>query len=90
MQRTVYFDPSLSMSSLGLALRTFVPGPNGLPFGGVGEGRTDADSVGTDGDRLAIAQAATLLGIHKNTVHNRVKKVLAELRWSRPNAPQHS
>jgi hypothetical protein len=30
MQRTVYFDPSLSISSLGLALRAFAPAPNGL------------------------------------------------------------
>ena len=41
--------------------------------GGVGEGRTHAHSVGRAGDRLTIAEAATLLGIHKNTVRNRIK-----------------
>jgi excisionase family DNA binding protein len=39
----------------------------------VGEGRTDAHSVGRGGDRLTIAEAATLLGVHKNTVRNRIK-----------------
>jgi excisionase family DNA binding protein len=41
---------------------------------GVGEDRTDAHSVGRGRDRLTIAEAATLLGIHKNTVRNRIKK----------------
>src|SRR5215204_5463979 len=41
--------------------------------GGVGEGRTHAHSVGRAGDRLTIAEAATLLGVHKNTVRNRIK-----------------
>ena len=40
---------------------------------GVGEDRTDAHSVGRGGDRLTIADAATLLGVHKNTVRNRIK-----------------
>jgi excisionase family DNA binding protein len=40
---------------------------------GVGEDRTDAHSVGGGGDRLTIAEAATLLGVHKNTVRNRIK-----------------
>jgi excisionase family DNA binding protein len=40
----------------------------------VGEDRTDAHSVGRGSDRLTIAQAATLLGVHKNTVRNRIKK----------------
>jgi excisionase family DNA binding protein len=40
----------------------------------VGEGRTDAHNVGRGGDRLTIAEAATLLGVHKNTVRNRIKK----------------
>jgi excisionase family DNA binding protein len=40
---------------------------------GVGENRTDAHSVGRGGDRLTIAEAATLLGVHKNTVRNRIK-----------------
>jgi excisionase family DNA binding protein len=39
----------------------------------VGEDRTDAHSVGKGGDRLTIAEAATLLGVHKNTVRNRIK-----------------
>jgi excisionase family DNA binding protein len=39
----------------------------------VGEDRTDAHSVGRGGDRLTIAEAATLLGVHKNTVRNRIK-----------------
>jgi excisionase family DNA binding protein len=39
----------------------------------VGEGRTDAHSVGRGRDRLTIAEAATLLGVHKNTVRNRIK-----------------
>jgi excisionase family DNA binding protein len=39
----------------------------------VEEGRTDAHSVGRGGDRLTIAEAATLLGVHKNTVRNRIK-----------------
>jgi excisionase family DNA binding protein len=40
---------------------------------GVGEDRTHAHSVGRDRDRLTIAEAATLLGVHKNTVRNRIK-----------------
>jgi excisionase family DNA binding protein len=41
--------------------------------GGVGRDRTHAHSVGRVGDRLTIAEAATLLGVHKNTVRNRIK-----------------
>src|SRR5215210_4734772 len=40
---------------------------------GVGEDRTDAHSVGRGRDRLTIAEVATLLGVHKNTVRNRIK-----------------
>jgi excisionase family DNA binding protein len=39
----------------------------------VGEDRTDAHNVSRGGDRLTIAEAATLLGVHKNTVRNRIK-----------------
>src|SRR5687767_300813 len=39
----------------------------------VGEDRTDAHSIGRGGDRLTIAEAAALLGVHKNTVRNRIK-----------------
>jgi excisionase family DNA binding protein len=39
----------------------------------VGDDRTDAHSVGRGGDRLTIAEAAALLGVHKNTVRNRIK-----------------
>jgi excisionase family DNA binding protein len=39
----------------------------------VGEDRTDAHSVGRGGDRLTIAEATALLGVHKNTVRNRIK-----------------
>ena len=39
----------------------------------MGEDRTHAHSVGRDGDRLTIAEAAALLGVHKNTVRNRIK-----------------
>jgi excisionase family DNA binding protein len=39
----------------------------------VGEDRTHAHSVGRDRDRLTIAEAAALLGVHKNTVRNRIK-----------------
>jgi len=39
----------------------------------MGENRTDAHSVVRGGDRLTIAEAAALLGIHKNTVRNRIK-----------------
>jgi excisionase family DNA binding protein len=39
----------------------------------VGADREDAYSVGRGGDRLTIAEAATLLGVHKNTVRNRIK-----------------
>src|SRR5919107_2426278 len=38
----------------------------------VGEGR-DTNNIGRGGDRLTIAEAATLLGVHKNTVRNRIK-----------------
>jgi excisionase family DNA binding protein len=41
--------------------------------GGVGDDRTHAHSVGRDRDRLTIAETATLLGVHKNTVRNRIK-----------------
>ena len=39
----------------------------------MGEDRTDIHSVGRGEDRLTIAEAATLLGVHKNTVRNRIK-----------------
>jgi excisionase family DNA binding protein len=39
----------------------------------VGEVRTDAHSTDRVGDRLTIADAATLLGVHKNTIRNRIK-----------------
>jgi excisionase family DNA binding protein len=39
----------------------------------VGEDRTDAHSVGRGKDRLTIAEAAALLGVHKNTIRNRIK-----------------
>ena len=39
----------------------------------MGEDRTYTHSVGRDGDRLTIAEAAALLGVHKNTVRNRIK-----------------
>ena len=39
----------------------------------MGEDRTDAHSVGRGRDRLTIAEAATLLGVHKNTIRNRIK-----------------
>ncbi|MDQ4128881.1 MAG: helix-turn-helix domain-containing protein [Actinomycetota bacterium] len=39
----------------------------------MGEDRADAHRVGRGGDRLTIAEAATLLGVHKNTVRNRIK-----------------
>jgi hypothetical protein len=38
----------------------------------VGEDRTDAHSGGRGADRLTIAEAA-LVGVHKNTVRNRIK-----------------
>ncbi len=37
------------------------------------EDRTDTHSVGRGEDRLTITEAATLLGVHKNTVRNRIK-----------------
>jgi excisionase family DNA binding protein len=40
---------------------------------GVGEDRTDAHSIGRESDRLTIAEASTLLGVHKNTVRSRIK-----------------
>jgi len=39
----------------------------------VGEERQYTHSVGRGGDRLTIAEAAALLGVHKNTVRNRIK-----------------
>ncbi len=42
----------------------------------MGEGRTDAHSADRGpgvSDRLTIADAATLLGVHKNTIRNRIK-----------------
>jgi excisionase family DNA binding protein len=39
----------------------------------VGEDRIEAHSVGRDSDRLTIGEAATLLGVHKNTIRNRIK-----------------
>src|SRR5215217_4729609 len=38
----------------------------------VGEDQ-DTNNIGRGGDRLTIAEAATLLGVHKNTVRNRIK-----------------
>ncbi len=37
------------------------------------EGRRDTNNHGTGGDRVTIAEAATLLGVHPNTIRNRVK-----------------
>ncbi len=42
----------------------------------MGEDRTDAHSGGRGADRLTIAEAAALLGVHKNTVRNRIKNGL--------------
>ena len=39
----------------------------------MGEDRIDVHSVGRGGERLTIAEAAALLGVHKNTVRNRIK-----------------
>jgi excisionase family DNA binding protein len=39
----------------------------------VGEDRTDVHNIGRGGDRLTIAEATALLGVHKNTVRNRIK-----------------
>jgi excisionase family DNA binding protein len=39
----------------------------------VWENRADDHRVGRGRDRLTIAEAATLLGVHKNTVRNRIK-----------------
>jgi excisionase family DNA binding protein len=39
----------------------------------MGENHADAHNVGRGGDRLTIAEAAALLGVHKNTVRNRIK-----------------
>src|SRR5215210_8060015 len=39
----------------------------------MGENRTHAHSVGRGSDRLTIAEASALLGVHKNTVRNRIK-----------------
>ena len=36
-------------------------------------GGQDTNKIGRGGDRLTIAEAAALLGVHKNTVRNRVK-----------------
>jgi excisionase family DNA binding protein len=38
----------------------------------VGESR-DTNNIGMGGERLTIAEAAALLGVHKNTVRNRIK-----------------
>jgi len=37
------------------------------------EGRQDTNNHDTGGDRVTIAEAATLLGVHPNTIRNRVK-----------------
>ena len=42
----------------------------------MGEDRTYAHSGGRGADRLTIAEAAALLGVHKNTVRNRIKNGL--------------
>jgi excisionase family DNA binding protein len=41
----------------------------------VGEGQ-DTNNIGRGSDRLTIAEAAALLGVHKNTVRNRIKNGL--------------
>ena len=38
----------------------------------MGESR-DTNNIGMGGERLTIAEAAALLGVHKNTVRNRIK-----------------
>ncbi len=39
----------------------------------MGEDHVETHSVGRGSDRLTIAEAAALLGVHKNTVRNRIK-----------------
>jgi excisionase family DNA binding protein len=39
----------------------------------MGGDRRDAHNSDRAGDRLTIAEAATLLGVHKNTIRNRIK-----------------
>jgi hypothetical protein len=39
----------------------------------VEEGRAEDNNIGSAVDRVTIAQAATLLGVHPNTIRNRVK-----------------
>ena len=73
MRRTVYFDRRLSISSLGLGLKAFVPAPNGLPLGVWERTEQTLTALAGDEDRLTIAQAATLIGVHKITVPNRIK-----------------
>ncbi len=41
-------------------------------MGGVGEGQ-DANNAGRESERVTISEAATLLGLHPNTVRNRVR-----------------
>jgi excisionase family DNA binding protein len=41
--------------------------------GRVGEDRSDTHSGGSLSDRLTISEAAALLGVHNNTVRNRIK-----------------
>ena len=39
----------------------------------MGEGRTDDHNAGSVDGRVTISEAATLLGVHKNTIRNRIK-----------------
>jgi excisionase family DNA binding protein len=56
-----------------MASKGFRPRSEWSTLPGVGEDRTDANSGVRDADRLTIAQAAALLGVHKNTIRNRIK-----------------
>jgi hypothetical protein len=53
-------------------LRAFAAGPNGFTLRGVGE-RQHANNSGGVRERVTIREAATLLGVHPNTVRNHVK-----------------
>jgi excisionase family DNA binding protein len=70
----VIFGPKPGPEQPGWLLRPFGPAPNGLAYPLVGEDRTEgAQQDEPPKEYVTVGEAAKLLGIHRNTVHHRIR-----------------